>query len=61
MTARGSMTIGQVGLDIPLTVPETGSWSGDTCPSPAASATSPPTGASPTCSAQFHGLAARDF
>ena len=29
-TARGSMTIGPVGLDIPLTVPESGRWNGDT-------------------------------
>lgn len=30
MTDRGTMTIGQVGLDIPLTVPESGRWTGDT-------------------------------
>ena len=60
-TARGSMTIGQVGLDIPLTVPESGRWSGDTL---SLSGTLGDQSTSRTVSNmlrdQFHGLSARD-
>ena len=60
-TARGSMTIGQVGLDIPLTVPETGSWSGDTLSiSGSLGDQSTDRRISNMLRDQFHGLAARD-
>ena len=61
MTARGSMTIGQVGLDIPLTVPESGSWSGDTLSlSGTLGDQSTDRRIANTLRDQFHGLAARD-
>lgn len=61
MTARGSMTIGQVGLDIPLTVPETGSWSGDTLSlSGSLGDQSTSRAISNMLRDQFHGLASRD-
>lgn len=60
-TARGTMTIGQVGLDIPLTVPETGSWTGDTLSlSGTLGDQSTARHVSNTLRDQFHGLAARN-
>lgn len=59
--ARGSMTIGRVGLDIPLTVPESGSWSGDTLSlTGTLGDQSTSRTVSNTLRDQFHGLAQRD-
>lgn len=59
--ARGSMTIGQVGIDIPLTVPESGTWSGDVLSlNGSLGDQSTSRAVSNTLRDQFHGLAARD-
>lgn len=61
MTAARSMTIGPVGRDVPLTIPETGNWNGDTL---ALSFNTGDQATSRTAALvlrdQFHGLAARE-
>lgn len=58
--ARGCMTIGPVGLDIPVTVPESGRWSGDTLTLNGTIGDQCTTkDQARTLRDQFHGLAAR--